>query len=366
MTLRLMNGFFSRLRRIATSGMPSLTVLLTVLLTLLLPPTVRADAVDDAASRGVEFLLSVQDEKGAFRDNGAYENALTSLSALSMVALGHLPTDTDRHGTAVRKALDFLLRDSQRNRDGYFGEADNSRMYGHGITTLLLSEMLGMSADPVQAQKIRTACTEAVQLILRAQATSKTNPSFRGGWRYKPTSPDADLSISIWQLLALRSAKNAGIDVPSSAIDAAVVFLRGLYQGPKGAEGRTGFVYLPGWALSGFSASCAGMLALQICGQYDAPETGTVADWMLKHPPQAKEEPWFYYGMYYYAQGMHQRGGLHAESARKLVEEQLLPLQESDGSWKQTHDYENKRIYRTALALLCLSVKRHYLPIYQR
>jgi hypothetical protein len=324
------------------------------------------DAVDAAVARGLEFLLSAQDDRGAFGENGSYENALTALSTLSMVAHGHLPSDTDTHGVAVRRALDFLLRISQRTEDGYFGAADNSRMYGHGITALLLSEMLGMGVNREQDEKMRTACSQAVQLILRSQAVPKQSPLSQGGWRYKPTSTDSDLSISIWQLLALRSAKNAGIEVPDTAIDSAIRFLRGCFQPARGIGAKTGFSYTPRQPLSGFSGSCAGMLALQICGQYEAPETAAVADWMLAHPPQLKEEPWFYYGMYYYAQAMHQRGGAHADAAQRQVSELILPLQEPDGSWRKTHEYENKRLYRTALALLSLSVKYHYLPIYQR
>ena len=41
---------------------------------------------------------------------------------------------------------------------------------------------------------------------------------------------DADLSIIGWQLMALRSAKNAGFDVPVEAIDAAVECVRRHYR----------------------------------------------------------------------------------------------------------------------------------------
>ena len=44
----------------------------------------------------------------------------------------------------------------------------------------------------------------------------------------------------------------------------------------------------------------------------------------------------------------------------------LLPLQEANGCWKLVSDMERNKVYCTALALLSLSVKYHYLPIYQR
>jgi hypothetical protein len=310
--------------------------------------------------------MAAQDERGAILENGSYENALTALSTLSMAALGHLPSDPTPEGRAVRKALDFLLLDSQRTDGAYFGAVDNSRMYGHGIATLLLTEMLGMGANREQDDKIRTTAKGAVEWILRSQATPKRHPQFTGGWRYKPNDTESDLSISIWQLLALRSAKNAGISVPDAAIESALGFLKGLFQTARTTGSRTGFAYLPGKPATGFSTTCAGMLAFQVCGRYDAPETEAVAEWMLQHPPEIKEEPWFYYGTYYYAQCMNQHGGVHAEAAQKRILELLLPMQEADGSWKITHDYENKRVYRTAFALLSLSIKYNYLPIYQR
>ncbi len=63
---------------------------------------------------------------------------------------------------------------------------------------------------------------------------------------------------------------------------------------------------------------------------------------------------------------MYQRGGEHAETAAKHSSEVLLPLKEEDGSWKSTGGNEGNRVYRTAMAVLSLSVKYHYQPIYQR
>jgi hypothetical protein len=42
-------------------------------------------------------------------------------------------------------------------------------MYGHGIVTLMLAEMVGMGADARQDTLIRERCQKAVDLIVRAQ-----------------------------------------------------------------------------------------------------------------------------------------------------------------------------------------------------
>jgi hypothetical protein len=322
------------------------------------------EAIDEAAKKGVAFLLGEQDARGAIREHGSYDTAMTALSCLAMAAVGHLPSDLNPEGLAMRRAMDFLLAPERQDNEGYFGAKDNSRMYGHGITTLFLAEMLGMGADAKQDAALQTACTRAISLILRAQAVSKSE-GHRGGWRYTPLATDSDLSVSIWQLMALRSAKNAGLDVPKASIDDAVAYIRRCFKGATKGTGTVGFGYTyttaPVW-----STATEGLLAMQVCGHYEAPEVIATADWLMKNPPKVKGNSWFYYGTYYYAQGMYQRGETYAAEAAERVAEVLLPMQEADGSWKPGAGSESNRIYRTAMALLSLSVKYHFLPIYQR
>ena len=339
----------------------------TAPLALLVSPQLRADAVDDAVQKGVAFLLSEQDARGAIRENGAHETAMTALSALAFAAVGHQPSSPSPEGVALRKAIGFLLSQGRQDQDGYFGARDSSRMYGHGITALTLSALLGMGADATQDAALRSACERAVALILRSQSMAK-RPEHAGGWRYTPVSTDSDLSITIWQLMALRSAKNAGIDVPKEAIDNAVAYVKRAHV-PNGKDWKAaaGFRYVQGGGAT-WSTAAEGLLALQLSGAYDAPEVASAAEWLLHNPPDpAKAKSlWFYYGTYYYAQGMYQRGGDAAAESAKRVNEVLLPLQEANGCWKLVSDMERNKVYCTAMALLSLSVKYHYLPIYQR
>lgn len=327
----------------------------------------QADEIDEATKRGVTFLLKEQDKSGAIREFGMHDTAMTSLSLLAMAAVGHLPGDPTPEGEAAQRALDFLLSKGVQDADGYFGARDNSRMYGHGIATLALAELLGMSNDGTSRERIRDACKRGVELILRAQQVQKSRKQDEGGWRYTPKANDSDLSVSIWQLMALRSAKNAGLEVPSDAINRAVGYIRNSFRKPPNPASPTGFSYTPG-AVAEWSTAAEGLLALQVCGEYEAMEVKETSDWLLKNPPKGSgsRQKWFYYGTYYYAQGMYQRGGQHAAESAKFVREALLPLQEKDGNWKAASDAEKNRIYCTAMALLSLSVKYHFLPIYQR
>lgn len=324
------------------------------------------DNIDKATQKGVSYLISKQDKRGAIREKDHEEIAMTALSALAIAAIGHQPTDPTPEGKALASALQFILSPERQDKDGYFGNKDHSRMYGHGITTLLLAEMLGMGTDTAMDTQLRNSCQRAVDLILRAQKIPKQN-GMEGGWRYTPQASDSDLSVTVWQTMALRAAKNAGLNVDKDAITSAVGYIKRSFKNPRDKNPNTpvGFGYelksSPVW-----STAAEGLLALQVCGEYEAPEVVATADWLLKTPPKG-QSAWFFYGTYYYAQGMHQRGGMYSDEAASRVNEVLLPLQEEDGSWKSTGGSEsNLRIYRTAMAILSLSVKYHYLPIYQR
>ena len=331
--------------------------------------------IKKAIKKGELFLLFSQENTGSFNDptgrGRPWRNSypMTALSVMALASGGHKPTDQSREGQAMSKGLDFILReDLRRSRaQGYFG-VDNSRMYGHGITTLCLAKMMALGVRKEQEAPIREATTKAVDLILISQKANKRNPAHRGGWRYEPTSGDSDLSVTVWQLMALRSAKNAGVRVPKDAIDMAVRYLKRSYYSPRNARGepinmRSGCGYMPGQGPR-YSTAAAGLLALQVCGEFDAPEARGTANWLVNQRVNSKET-WFYYGTYYYSQGMHNRmgndpnsaGSKQARLARDNVERIMLNLQKANGAWEGNAGLEvgAGRIYCTSLALISLN-----------
>jgi hypothetical protein len=324
-----------------------------------------ADEVDQAVERGVAYLIEQQNDDGSlgYLDHGRgkrrdkNENAMTSLMLLAMAAVGHQPTDPTSKGRAMTRALDFILRDDRQDDDGYYGKVDGSRMYGHGMTTLMLSEMLGMGVTEEQDRLIRRRLAKALELTLRAQNKNKRD-RYYGGWRYTPGSRDADMSLTCWQLMSLRSAKNAGWDISPEAIERATEFLLKCYDGRKKQFG-----YQPGNGHR-YSDTAMALLSLQVCGKYDDKAVRESSDWLLQYDLNPKES-WFYYGTYYFAQGMYQRGGEHADHARTQVEQIMLREQHKNGSWKG-RGQESNDVYGTSMALLALSVRYHFLPIYQR
>lgn len=341
-----------------------------------IPAALRPDPVDAAVAGGVRYLTRSQDVSGMIQDADKRQShgvAMTGLAVMAMAAAGHQPADKSPSGDAMRRAVAFLLRADIQAQSGYFGGRDGSRMYGHGIVTLALTELLGMGADKVQDGLIRERAQRGVSLILAAQRVKKHDPRFIGGWRYAPDASDADLSVTVWQLLALRSAKNAGLPVPKESIEAAVAYLCRSYVGPRptvaapaGSPAVKGaFGYVPGQPPQ-YAMAAAGLLAMQVCGMHDAPEVLGAAEWLREARP-VWETQWFFYGTYYYAQGMRKRGGDTALEAQEQVERVLLAHGQPEGFWEGADGSEagQGRVYCTALALLSLSTRYHYLPIYQ-
>lgn len=335
----------------------------------------RKDEVDRAIERALAFLLKQQHDEGWINHKPEFETAMTSLVLMSLAATGHQPNDPTPEGRSMRRGIAYVLREDRQTADGYFGQADASRMYGHGITTLLLTELLGMGQDRQQDALIRGRCQKAVELILRAQRTNKRE-MFIGGWRYRPDSPDADMSVSAWQVMALRSAHNAGLQVPNESVDQAVAYFKRSYLvqplpagHADGPYGGFGYTYDPKAKKLNGASPAAGLLAMQVCGKYDAPEVVGTADWLMDNPP--KWGPYWgplFYNLYYFNQGMFQRGGKHASFAMRLTQELLLKNQRPDGSWEspELHERGTGAVYTTTLGILALAVKYHYLPIYQR
>jgi len=317
------------------------------------------EAVDLAIVRALRYLALHQQPAGGWNVDafGGEATSTTSLAVMSFLAAGHTPGEGP-YGEGINRGVQFVLSHQEANgmlvhRHGH------GPMYDHGISALMLAEVSGMVPER-QAADTRKALERAIKLILTSQVVQKVD-SQRGGWRYTPSSNDSDLSVTGWQLLALRAAKDIGCDVPAQNIDLAISYVKRC--APR--DGR-GFGYQPGNGptpvLSG-----TGLLALQVCGEEDSSEVHRTAEF-LGFRPLRYRDAWYFYGAYYTTIGMYKRGGDDWKNARPLLFQELLANQSPDGSWQSGNGNENPwgRIYCTAMSILALSVEYEYLPIYQR
>jgi hypothetical protein len=315
--------------------------------------------VDRATDRGLEYLARMQNPDGSWPANQYNKNAsVASLTIMAFMAKGHTPGE-GRYGQIINKGIDYVLSVCDP-KTGYIAAKDMYKgMYCHGASTLMLAEAVGMTSGE-REKRIRAALEKAVILILQAQKVPRERSEQQGGWRYTPVSRDSDISVTGWQLMSLRAAKNAGADVPLSAITDGVAYIK------RSASMGGGFGYQVGGGPNQ-ARTGTGILALEICGQHNTPEAVQGAEWLMKNPP-AWPETYFYYAVYYCSQAMFQVGGKYWEFYQPRLESVLLGLQQSDGSWPLSSDHEGEAgpVYSTSMAVLALSVKYHYLPIYQR
>ncbi len=223
-------------------------------------------------------------------------------------------------------------------------------MYGHGFATLFLGEIYGMTGDESVKEKLQ----RAVRLIERTQ-----NPE--GGWRYQPVPYDADISVTICQVMALRAARDAGIKVERDVIDRAVKYVRSC-QNPDG-----GFCYQAQMhgAGSGFARSAAGVASLYYAGIFEGDDLQRGLKYLSQFTPgrpgEQGAEGMYFYGNYYAVQAMFLAGGEYWATFYPKVRDQLIAKQDKTaGSWNGEAGQE----YATAMALIILQMPNRYLPVY--
>ena len=161
--------------------------------------------------------------------------------------------------------------------------------------------------------------------------------------------------------MALRAAKAAGCEVPSSSIDRAVAYLKRCAVKQGG-----GFGYHPAAART-TRARARVILALEICGEHLTPQAVAGAEYLLKNPPQWSS-PYFFYEVYYCPIAMFQMGDKYFLPYNAKLRRSCSHTSRRDGSWLSDdgNDRTGGRNYCTAMAVLALTVEYRYLPIYQR
>ena len=318
-----------------------------------------AEHVDQSIVAALQFLDRQAAQSGAWKtDQHGESTAATSLAVMAYLAAGHVPGEGP-YGDCIGRGIRWVVR-QQRSNGMLVGDTpSHGPFYSHGISTLMLAEVVGM-LEPRMATDTRRALEKAVLLILTGQEVSKST-RYAGGWRYQADSRDSDLSVTGWHLLALRAARDAGCDVPAENIDRAVAYIRRL-----SVQGNRGFGYQSPHGATPTRAG-TGITALEVCGEHHTKETLGAAEYLLAHPLRP-EQHYYYYGVYYCSVGLFKVGGHYWDRARPLIYKPLLDEQAADGSWKARSGSERGagRVYATSMAVLALAVEYHYLPIYQR
>lgn len=320
--------------------------LLSTLIATLLLAHARAEEkvkIDDATKKSIDkALVWLKDHQD--RDGKWGNTAITSFALLAFMANGHVPNQ-GLYAPEVAKAVRHLLAEAKE--DGYLAGRGGGNMYCHGMATLALTQVYGMTGD----EEVKKVLKKAVNLIVSSQNTE-------GGWRYDPSPTGADISVTIMQVMALRGAKDSGLHVPDNTIKNALKYIDKCHDRRSG-----GYKYMPYSSGAGYARTAAGVCVLQLGGEYEAEQIEAAVKYMER---QENDQQHYWYGHYYAAHAFHQVGGKKWEDYYARMKDTLLSRQRNSGEWLERMEQHNGAAYQTAIAVLILSVPSDYLPIYQR
>lgn len=332
--------------------------------------------VDATVDRGLAYLASQQQPDGSVSAPRTGQPGITALAVMAFLSRGHTPGE-GRYGTQMLAAIDFVL--SCQRSDGLLSAAEPESVhvhegashtgnYNHAIAGLMLTEIYGMLSGPRQAQAA-DAIRRALQLTRREQVKPRRSAGEQGGWRYLRPLPsgDADISMSSWQLMFYRSARNAEFDVPKEYVDEALEYIRRGFD-----RSQQTFTYnLPGGRNHATLGVAGGaIVSLALGGEHQTDAARQAGDWVLSQPfdHYNRGESPYHYGAYYCSQAMFQLGGEYWRRFYPPLAETLIQHQSSDGSWEPENDKGGSfgRSYTTSLAVLALTPAYQLLPIFQR
>ncbi len=351
-----------------------------------------------AVARALRFLSAHQHDDGSWgcndftragpcKSGAGSESSRTAGTALALLPfLGAGQTHlTGTYKNSVAKALRYLIKHQDDN--GYLrgGRGASPSMYAHGQGAIVLCEAFAMEGD----EEIRKAAQKAINFIVASQYND-------GGWRYHPGPPAqrGDTSVVGWQVMALQSARAAGLEVPDTTWNRADQFLdsvqyryrrggtRGLrdprlaamygYTGPQDA--------VSGNRINKHALSAEGLLCRMYLGwTIEEQDLVNGIDVLLEQCPPNRGPPNMYY-WYYMTQVMHNYGGAKWDAWNEQMRDILVRSQETDGpaagSWSTKLPIaphgsfewgrQGGRIYVTALATCTLEVYYRHLPIFKQ
>lgn len=315
---------------------------------------------ENAVRLGLQWLAAHQRDSGSWRLNhqagpcngrcrhpGSFgtSTGATALALLPFLGAGHSSSHGE-HREVVRRGIYYLQSRMLETARG--GDLQEGTMYAQGLAAIALCENYALSGD----ESLRESAQSAVDFICHAQ-----HP--KGGWRYAPGQP-GDTTVSGWQVMALKSAKMAGLRVPSPVLEGARRYLDSVESAGGAAYG-----YLrPGKEPS---PTAVGLLLRMYLGwPQDDERLARGVDYLAARGPS----PTDIYFNYYATQVLHHHAGPQWKSWNAELREMLIRRQARQGhergSWYfvDKHNEAGGRLYTTAMSVMILEVYYRHMPLY--
>ena len=326
------------------------------------------NATTEAAVRkGLAWLVRNQQSDGSWSLSGPYADGVhrtmdNEAAATAMALLALLGDGNTHQGGKLKQNVvagwQWLSR--QQDADGCFFQQGgyNQRFYTHGQCTIAVCELYGMTRDKSLLGPVKLA----IDYCLRCQSP-------KGGWRYAP-NVDSDVSVTGWIVMALQSARMAGLEVPQEALDKVERYLDDIaqYNGARYPYRKNEDVRR--------SMTAEALLMRQYLGwRRDDPRLASGVRWItspenLVNFKRGRDV----YFWYYATQVAHHFGGEPWKQwnavMRQALPERQVPRGRESGSWNPHNPTADQwassggRLYVTCLSICMLEVYYRHLPIY--
>ena len=345
---------------------------------------------EGSVEKALEWLARNQDQDGHWdaqkleatcAEKRWVDVGMTSIATLAFLGAGHSER-VGKYKDNVARAVHWLVENQVKEGKGKGSWVPI--MYANGMATLALAEASAMARN----SDARQAAQLGVDYIQQAQHEYMA-------WDYY-ANPDGnarnDTSVSGWQVMALKSAKVAGLKVDTRALEGAISWLDVGQNLPKDLkdsydyegsmmvyQGTRGNISGPSMSMT----AAAAMMRLFLGFKPDHPAVAGPCN-LMKHekatatggitvpctdpyPPACPGKGIDFYYWYYGTFAMFQMGGDHWNIWNKHLKETLLPLQRQDGAAAGSWDPvgggripDGGRVFSTALGALCMEVYYRY------
>jgi hypothetical protein len=278
-------------------------------------------------------------------------NAATAMGLLPFLGAGQTHVEGE-YKQVVQAGLSYLINHEKATKQGGSWHEDGGRMYSHGLAAIVMCEAYGMTHD----ERLRVPAQAAVYFIMNVQ------DKVSGGWGYG--GPGRDTSVAGWQIMALKSANMAYLEVWPASI-------RGIDNVLNMVSADSGASYGYNSPGRGAATTAVGCLSRLYVGKHfgwskDHPAMQRAMETMAKAGPARNN----LYRDYYAAQFMFQMTGAKGDMWEKwntAMRDGIVKSQDQTGhqagSWKT--GYSHGRLMNTCLSTLILEVYYRHMLIAQ-
>ena len=314
-----------------------------------------------AVLKGLRWLQANQNADGSWGDTT--KGAMTGFGLLCFLGHGETP-ESQEFGLTVNKSVQWILDNGTKNEGRLHMAASFNQpgVYEHGICAYALGEYYTMTQD----ERVKELFKQAIGYIVQGQGPG-------GGWMYSYDKTADDLSVSGWQIQALKAAHLSKLDIygVDQALDKAIAYIERV-KGPNGGYGYRK-------AEDRYSLTGVGIL----CELFWKGERGILRkgmEWLLEEtektlPVKYKHQKADLYAWYYHTQACLMFGGGAWTKWNRWFQDEMVGAQSSDGSWPpmaskshgnlQNGNSKSAAVYRTGLSILMLEVFYRYMPTTQ-